>query len=242
MKISGRLFLVLLMTSQLVFAETNSCLLLFNPKAPYFKFEDKSQQLSKLNKKDQVFLGRGYSSSVSIVWHPLHPEKKVVKKIYQQDSFGTDRYHFDAEAMTELKQILSQYRAETFRLVDFERTMERIEGYSMPQMTARTDYVPGRNAHDLLMDPHVSSTTKKIVRENFVRLMQNLKQVLSHDDLGVTKLTQVDPEPRFFYDEKIDKVPMLKGQLKKGGAIIIKTDNVIVNPDDLSVMTLVDPY
>jgi hypothetical protein len=183
----------------------------------------------------EKFLSEGYSAHVYLMpsIHGL-----FIKKMYKETEFGTNRFHYDIEGLHALHELHS-----AFRVVEGERYMEpSLSRDELPRPAARLKFVEGRTVHALLTDADVSPEVKAQVSNLYSHKLADLKHKLEASGDLKDETTLLDSEVRYFFDGHLDGMKMLRAESRTGGPLLIKTDNVIVDPYDLSRMTIVDPY
>ncbi len=183
----------------------------------------------------EKFLSQGYSAHVYLVRGEKH---LMIKKIYKESQFGVNRFHFDIEGLQALRALHSG-----FRVAEGERYMEpAITRDDVPRPAARLKYVEGRTVHSLLTDATLSPDLRDRVAEIYMAKFNDLKAKLEASGDLKNEVSVVAPEAKYFFDGLVDSVLMMRAESKTGGPLLIKSDNVVVDPYDLSVMTIVDPY
>lgn len=164
----------------------------------------------------------------------------AVKKIYAYDPFGFLTAQEDAERFELLKKIVAQPGEKTFEVNDIEYFV------GVDSQSGRTTngliapFLPGRSVHSLLLDPEISHAVKSQIRKQYETQLKNL---LSRWPEGMAELKKAPRD--YFADGELDHLPALYGYLPNGSklqVVLIKTDNIQVDPYDLSKMTIIDPY
>jgi hypothetical protein len=161
-----------------------------------------------------------------------------IKKMYKETQFGVNRFHFDIEGLQAIRAAHSG-----FRVVEGERYMEpALTRDELPRPAARLKFVEGRSVHALLTDADLSADVKARVSELYAQKLADLKAKLEASGDLKSPAETLAPEARYFFDGLFDGQMMMRAESKIGGPLLIKTDNVVVDPFDLSIMTIVDPY
>ena len=161
-----------------------------------------------------------------------------IKKMYKDTQFGTNRFHYDIEGLHALRALRSG-----FRVVEGERYMEpALNSDELPRPAARLKFIDGRSVHSLLTDGDVSAEVRAQISALYAAKLVDLKEKLEASGDLKDAVQVLDPEVRCFFDGHIDGMKMMRAESRTGGPLLIKTDNVVVDPYDLSRMTIVDPY
>ena len=202
-----------------------------------FTYENASVAFAKSTKVGaERFLGEGASARVFLV----HSKEGVsIKKIYNSNAHGTGRFEADLNGLEELKTVES---SAGFLVPVASRSSSYNHETEEMQLSLRMAFVPGRTVHDLLLDPHVSAEVRASVLKNYVSKIQELQAVLVRRGLSLQEPVVSEPSLTYFTDGRLDEAPMLTATLRKQEQILIKTDNVIVDPGNLHLMTVIDPY
>ncbi len=195
-----------------------------------------------------TFLAEGYSAQIFLALSSTDQKTLTVKKVYKQNAFGVKRFDLDVEGLQvlEASQKAGHHDNEgaaPFKVAQGERYFEPpIAQDELPRPAVRLRFVEGRTVHSLLTDKTISAEIKQSVSAKFTSKLHELKLLLEQSGGLKSEIVLVDGEVRYFFDGEIDSLKMMKGELKSGGPLLIKTDNIIVDPYDLNKMTIIDPY
>ena len=188
------------------------------------------------------FLSQGYSATTYIAYEATSPPRKYVKKVYKSNEFGDRRFHFDVEGLIALKKLVTGKMGQ-FEVVIGERYMEpAISSDEAPRPSVRLPFVAGRTLHSLLADAQVSVAKKTELTQIYAEKIANLAILLRSSPLLKSDVVEKPEEVRYFFDGVAVPLSMLKAELEGAGQLLIKSDNVIVDPDVFTRMTIVDPY
>lgn len=197
----------------------------------YVSFLDGSLY-AQLSSTKSFLYGQGNFAEVHLV-QDVATKTVLVEKRYENNYWGLDQAKED-------QALLQQFRATTEgKPVAFY--FSSLEG-SGHILSAR--FVPGKTVHDLLVRSELSENERMALRKIYNDKLVILYKQLRKDP----RFTDLDLEPvsaKFaFRDEKPDGAYMIKGTARiqgKSMIFLIKSDNVIVHPEDLNHMTVIDP-
>jgi hypothetical protein len=107
-----------------------------------------------------------------------------------------------------------------------------------------TPFVSGRSVHSLMQDKSLSPDARKKISRAYTERLRNLEDLLVRERLTLGAPDSRYPEDtHYFRDRQIDGLFMLEANLRDSnyrGKILIKSDNVIVDPYDLQKLTIID--
>lgn len=129
-------------------------------------------------------------------------------------------------------QIFSDIRSFDFLAKHTDRFSFKLPQYEqVDNTTLKLSYHPGLTLQSLMKEPHVHYEIRKKVRLQYQAMIQELKLLLASHDFEI-KITTPEGFERLWASR-------IENGIKT--SFIIKVDNVIVDPNDLS-FTLIDPY
>lgn len=165
-------------------------------------------------KKEGKVLGEGQNAIVRL-FTDANGEKYVIK------TYNSDSTHRNSQIQNDLRvfKYLNTYR----KNFSFTLPVVSYEGGNKMKLS----YHPGRTVLDLLSDKTTKLEIKKKIEASYKKMMDEIEAIL-HDFHAVEKTT--------------DKLSAENDSLAMGDVhIIIKKDNVIVDPETLK-LTLIDPH
>lgn len=169
--------------------------------------------VSNITREGKV-LGQGQNAIVR-VFTDTKNEKYVVKTYYSDFSHRNSQIQNDLRAFN----FLNAYKKR------FSFTLPEVSHLGENKM--KLSYHPGRTVLDLLTDESTKAEVKKSIEKSYKKMLDEIESCL-HD---------------FHSVERTADVLSAENELLTRGAvqIIIKKDNVIVNPETLK-LTLIDPH
>ena len=233
---------------------TDHCPEKFSNLAAFFSYSDLRERFFEEPHPTEnfaIFIGRGTSAVTHLVLNSK-TGKPWVRKTYAQVSEGyptsrEDAVHNPSEALR------YPYVNDLGVMRHFNEIAARSDlGFQFAsvqtgkmignQYAIYMNFVRGRPLHSLLTDAGISEELKNHLRQLYLERLEKLEAAIQHENATahVFNLSRIPPEARYFSSRKTDGLPMLNGwdELNR---VLIKSDNVIVDPYDLT-MTIVDPF
>ncbi len=106
-------------------------------------------------------------------------------------------------------------------------------------------YFPGHTLHELLLDPSTSAELKAVLLDRYGAALYGLVQMVRASDIYENSSSHfLMPTEDLFRDGRTDPGQVLELKIDSPAGlekILIKTDNIIVNPETLEFQ-LIDPY
>jgi hypothetical protein len=170
----------------------------------------------------------------------LFPEQIVETTGPSSSSRVSNKIRFDAENLNRLS-VLTLDQPGQFQFVQAgHRRITSAAGAVTDVMT--TPLTVGRSVHSLVIDKTVASDVRKAVSRAYTEKLSRLESLLitGRQTLDVPR-SQYPANGDYFQDHQIDGLSMLEATLvdmKSSGKILIKSDNVIVDPFDLNKLTV----
>ncbi len=145
------------------------------------------------------------------------------QKILERDHNGLrevqDFFMFDRQHSSQLRVVSSEIRT-------------RQDGTRVLVMP----FVPGHNLHTYLIETPANNPSRQVAVDLYNQMIAELHRDAQR--LGLTDEVTVETI-KHFQDRRVDGMTMLR--VNGNPSLLIKTDNLIFNPEDNS-LTLVDPY
>jgi hypothetical protein len=187
--------------------------------------------LEKKQKQPLLKIGEGNSATIHL-YRDVDGSFKVIKIYREERKESLERDHL---GLLEVKEFfeLDKSHSPNLKVVSSE-----IRYFFLPEKTKVlvTPFVPGINLHKLLM----STSSKDPLRQNAIRLYNQMIKELQDTAhrLGIQDEVRTETQ-QYFQDRQVDGLLMLR--IYGRPPLLIKTDNLIFNPEDSS-LTLIDPY
>jgi len=151
-----------------------------------------------------------------------------VLKIYRSQ----ETYEQDRDAMQILKKALVQRHVE-FQVPD-------VETEGLPPLTMKMPYTPGRALNSVLMDPEIATVLKRHLATRYSDLTMDYLTSI-REAIPTATLAGVMREAALAEYQVCSVVFWISPPNGPKRGLMLKTQQVIVSPEDLS-MTIVDPF
>ncbi len=216
---------------------------------PYFPFSDFQEKIRINEIYLPYVLIKSRTGLIEMVQDSLTGQLKVVKHLNskQIDSWGGG-INSEINRFKILNHVLNK-RSGAFRVV-LPRIYEGGEGAggSGAVHGIESVFVSGRTVHDLVLDENVDSKVREKVKAIFSSYLSDLAQAFHREEHEVLD----EADPIYFASSSRPQLDGLKvfaseqNVWREGRLIneflLIKSDNVIVDPYDLEKMTIIDPF
>lgn len=197
-------------------------------------YNDPRLKLEKLYRRqsvDTLKIGEGNSALVYLVRQDEN-QFIVVKDYREHRKDALERDHL---GLIRIRQMFDLDKNHSLNIKVVSSEIKLGFGGNPTKKVLVMPFVPGINLHDLLINSpqHPLTASAIALYEKMIEELDRTAHLLGFRD-------QIEPESKiYFRDHKIDGLMTLK--IGARPSLLIKTDNIIFNPEDNS-LTLIDPY
>lgn len=195
-------------------------------------FEDPRENFDRLATDGLLKVGEGNSGLVYL-FRDFQGQFKVAKIYKPERAANLERDHLGLQLIQKLFNSVPFHQI-NFRVATSEivRNFNGVQGQNALVMP----YYPGMNLHKLL----ISTPKQHLQHLEAMALYDQLVKELDIEAQNLNLRDEFRPEtPKYFQDQTVDGLSVLV--IEGNPRILIKTDNIIYNPNDHS-LTLIDPY